>query len=258
MNNIVFRITITTGILLLTIVNFGVCHEFIVKTSGSVSNGIDVVPVEVISAHVFMKSEEIEPLSAVETYVISEGKRQEISLQESPEEQILKGTYSAPSKNHILCGHRKGMIWSKTTQGWKLGSKKDLPGVVTSGLYEKFSKAVIRGNTADSSYMQPVGHLLEIVPLQDLTSIQPGNEVQFKVLYNGQPLATEVYATYDGFSTRSNTYSYYSNSDENGETAVKITSSGTWMVRVQHEIPEVTADYDKKVLRAVFLFEIAG
>jgi uncharacterized GH25 family protein len=259
MENKFFVSMATLLVLIFSSLQTAVSHEFIVKPESFRPSNGEVVAVDVISAHVFMQSEELEPVTAVETYTISGEKRQEIPLEENAGERVLKGKYQSKSGgSHILCGHRKGMIWSKTTQGWKQGSRKNHAGVISSGMYEKFSKAILVGESNDSSYKNVVGHALEIVPVDDLQMIRAGKEIKFKVFYEGQPLATEVYATYDGFSTHPNTYSYFSNSDENGEAAVKITNNGVWMVRVQHELEEPTEDYDKKVLRAVLLFEITG
>ncbi len=234
-------------------------HEFIVKPVSLSGTHDQIIPVNVLSAHVFMESEEMEPLQQVEAYALSSAGRQEIPLVDNETEKTLNGNVAIQAEGtHILCGHRNGMIWSKTTKGWKQESKKNLKGVLSSGKYEKFAKAIITNGKSDSTYRQPVGHKLEIVPLDDPQTTLPGEEMKLQVLYDGKPLATEVYATYDGFSTHPNTYAYYSNSSDDGQVAVKLTQPGVWMVRVQHEITEPTQDYDKEVIRAVLLFGING
>ena len=77
-----------------------------------------------------------------------------------------------------------------------------------------------------------------------------------RVLFKGQPLTTNVFATYDGFSKEENTYAYYTEGRGNGTARVKITQPGLWMVRVQHATRERTEEYDRYVARAVLLFEV--
>lgn len=128
--------------------------------------------------------------------------------------------------------------------------------MLSSGRYEKFSKALISQGNPDENFTKSVGHRLEIIPVDNPQSVKAGSELKLKVLFDGKPLATELYATYDGFSSRSNTYAYFSNSNKEGQGAVKITEPGVWMVRVQHEIDKPTEDFDKEVIRAVLLFGI--
>lgn len=234
-------------------------HEFIVKPVSLSGTHEQTIPFTILSAHVFMESEEMEPLQEVEAYAVSANGRQDIPLVGNEAQKTLNGKIAIKAEGtHILCGHRNGMIWSQTTKGWKQESKKNLTGVLSSGKYEKFAKAIISNGKSNSVYRKPIGHKLEIVPLDDPLKTQPGEEMKLQVLYDGKPLATEVYATYDGFSSHSNTYAYYSNSSDDGQVAVKLTQPGVWMVRVQHEITEPTADYDKEVIRAVLLFGING
>ena len=237
----------------------GAAHEFLVKPSSFKAQSGAVNSVEVLSAHVFMESEEVEPLEYVELYRFDgQGKRVMIPLREVEDKPVLKGEFRDDARASIICGHRKGMLWSKTTQGWKQEGKKNLTGVISSGKYEKFSKALITTSGENMVLRQPVGHRLELIPLDDPSSFQQGGELLFQVLFEGKPLATEVFATYDGFSSQPNTYAYYSNSNSAGQVAVKIGHQGIWMVRVQHEVDSATEDYDKEVLRAVLLFNVAS
>lgn len=234
-------------------------HEFIVKpTSFSLEPGKQI-SVEVLSAHVFMESEEIEPINQVTVHSLAEtGSDTHIPLTEQKDKLVLSGNIPADSKSSIIAGHRKGMIWTKTTKGWEQKSKKDLTGVLSSGKYEKFSKALITAPGNGEMLRKPVGHRLEIIPLTDHLDIHPGDELRCKVVFDGKPLATEIFATFDGFSSQPGTYAYYSKSNDIGEATVKISEQGTWMIRVQHEIDSATEDYDKEVLRAVLLFSIEG
>jgi uncharacterized GH25 family protein len=94
------------------------------------------------------------------------------------------------------------------------------------------------------------------VPLTNPAVVKPGDELTVRVLFKCQPLITNVYATYDGFSKEENTYTYYTEGHKDGTAKEKITQPGIWMVRVQHSAPEHAEDYDRYVVRAVLLFEV--
>lgn len=231
-------------------------HEFIVKPATMSSVGGKQVSISVLSAHVFMESEEVEPIEQVEIYSLG-AKRQDVSLKVNEQEKILEGEVQGEGgASYFICGHRKPMIWTKTTEGWKQESKKNLSGVISSGVYEKFSKAYVSGKKNGEKYKDLVGHRLEIIPMEDPEKLITGEELKVKVVFDGEPIATELYATFDGFSASPGTYAYFSSTDENGVGMIKITSPGTWMVRVEHKIDEPNENYDTHVLRAVFLFGV--
>lgn len=234
-----------------------VAHEFIVKpVQMQVSVG-QKVPFSVISAHVFMVSEEMEPLDQVDLSLVKANEIQKLTLK--PNDMLLTHDGIADLKQegtHILAGHRKGMIWTHTTQGWQQASKKGLQGVLSSGKYEKFCKTLVVAGQSDEGYKKILGHQLEIVPLGDPKQAVIGKDLRFQILFDGKPLSTEVHATYDGFTDAPNTYAYFTEADENGVARVKITHPGTWMVRVQHKLTEPTEDYDQHVLRSVLVFGV--
>lgn len=256
MKKICFVVTLMASLLFSLQIVFA--HEFIVKPERMSQLEGEKVGVSVLSAHVFMQSEEVEPIEQVEVYTLS-SKRHDVSLAINEGEKVLEGEINgSDGTSYFVCGHRKPMIWTKTTEGWKQESKRNLTGVISSGAYEKFSKAFITGKEGSENYKDPVGHRLEIIPAQNPAKLSQGDELQVKVLYDGKPIATDLYATFDGFSASPGTYAYFSATDENGVGTVKITESGTWMVRVEHEIDTSNENYDKQVVRAVFLFGVGS
>jgi uncharacterized GH25 family protein len=56
---------------------------------------------------------------------------------------------------------------------------------------------------ADDGLSSVIGDTLEIVPVTNPATVEPGDEMTVRVLFKGQPLATTVYAIYDGFSLSS-------------------------------------------------------
>ena len=133
------------------------------------------------------------------------------------------------------------MFWTVTTHGGKAVSKKGLTGVIKSGKYEKFSKTLLPVGGKTEGFDRVVGQQLEIMPVTDPATLHPGDEMKVRVLFEGKPLATPIYAGYDGFSKHQNTYAYYTEDcDDDGTASVAITAPGLWMVRVQHKVHEPT------------------
>ena len=249
-------ISILAAVLILTASSVW-AHEFIVKPNQLTVQPGQTLPVNVVSAHVFMVSEEMEPLKQVDLSLINGKSIKPLTLKENNAALTLEGAVAADKPGTaILAGHRKGMIWTQTTTGWQQAAKSQCKGVIQSGNYEKFCKTLISVGKEDQGYDKQVGHALEIVPLSNPAKASLGQDLEFKILFNGQPLSTEVWATYDGFSQVPNTYAYYTECDENGIARVKITQPGVWMVRTQHKIDKPGKDYDSQVIRSVLVFGV--
>lgn len=77
-----------------------------------------------------------------------------------------------------------------------------------------------------------------------------------KKMYWCLPYATTVYATYDGFSSRPNTWAYMTETDENGVAYVKLHHPGIWMIRAENKIDQATEDYNTQVIRSVLVFNV--
>jgi len=232
-------------------------HEFIIKPVKNMARKGETLPFSVLSAHVFMVSEEVEPLANVSVGFVFGKKETPVTLTENATLMTLDGAVSLPDDGTvILSGHRKGMIWTQTTSGWKQAPKNECKGVIGSGKYEKFCKTLVTSDKSDKGYNRVVGHALEIIPVTDPAQASPGDEITVKILYKGKPLATEIFATYDGFSDDPGTYAYYTKSNADGLARVKMTHDGTWMIRVEKKEEAPTPEYDKHVMRAVLVFGV--
>lgn len=231
-------------------------HEFIGKPASMTAAAGSVLPVLGISSHVFMVSEELEEAKDVMMGILSNGKRAEIPLKANDKALAFEGTVTVPTGGtFIVTGVRLPQIWATTPDGSKPATKKT-PGATNARKIEKFSKALVNAKAEDNGFSAIVGDPLEIVPITNPATAKVGDEITVKVIYKGQPLTTNVYATYDGFSKEENTYAYFTEGRADGTAKVKITHPGTWMVRVEHAAAEVTEDYDRYVGRAVLLFEV--
>jgi uncharacterized GH25 family protein len=214
------------------------------------------LPVAGLSSHVFMVSEELEDAKDVKLGVLADGKRSDIPSTANAKTLSYEGTVTAPTPGtFIVTGQRLPQIWASTPNGTKQATKKT-PGATNVRKIEKFSKALVNVSPSDNGFAAVIGDTLEIVPVTNPATVRVGDEIQVKVLFKGQPLTTNVYATYDGFSKEENTYAYFTEGRSDGTAKVKITQPGLWMVRVENATSEVTDDYDRYVGRAVLLFEV--
>lgn len=233
-------------------------HEVIIKPERFTATVGQPLDVRIISTEVFMVGNEIEPVGRIEAFYVQGESSQPVSLTPNEAASSLDATIT-PEKvgMAILAAHRQSIIWTKTGDGWQQGPKSQYPGALKSGNYEKFSKTLIAVDTGEAMHQHVVGHRLELVPLNDPTTLSVGREAVLRVLYDGKPLSAQVLATYDGFSKHPDTYAYATQSTDNGIAHVKLTHAGTWIVRVQHKVPAASDDYDEHIFRAVLAFAIA-
>lgn len=142
-----------------------------------------------------------------------------------------EGTY------RILANVHPGYV-TKTTQGYKLKSKKDLQEVLSCFRYDIRAKAIIIVDGKRENNDSPADDPLVIIPLKNTDQLKEGDLFPLKVIYDGKPLPNaDINATYKGFSDQSNTFAFTTLTDKNGEARVKLSKNGTWLVTATHKVP---------------------
>ena len=132
---------------------------------------------------------------------------------------------------------RKESFYTKTANGHNLQSKKGLKDVIQCSYCGMYAKAVVDVEKGGGKNLtKPVGHTLEIVPLEDPADLREGDYMPVKVLYNNEPLKTELYATYVGFSTE-NAWAYTTKTNKQGMGRIKMLKSGIWLIKAGHTVP---------------------
>lgn len=231
-------------------------HEFLVKPATTTATAGEPVAIAVISSHVFMVGEELENPKDVTVGVVADGRRTDVAVAPNPTTLAFEGVVTAPtSGTFVISGARLAQIWATTPTGVRPATKKT-PGATNAFKMEKFAKTLVNVTQDATGWDAVLGDALEIVPVANPASVRPGGELTVRVLYKGQPLATNVYATYDGFSGEENTYAYFTEGKADGTAKIKLTQPGLWMVRVQHAGAERTEDYDRFMARAVLVFAV--
>lgn len=171
----------------------------------------------------------------------------QLSLRENNILQTLDGSRDASSKGTAsIAGHL--LEPTETVNSQETGRPQKVR-------FEKFSKALIVVDADDENYEKILAHQLEIVPVSNPAAARVGDELAFKILFEGKPLQTYVYATCDGFSRHYNTYAYATESGD-GIAHVKVTRPGVWMVRVEKRTQANAKDYDLLSLKATFVFSV--
>lgn len=114
--------------------------------------------------------------------------------------------------SYLVIAEYKPTFWSKNAMGWKRQSMVDMPDATYCEQTRMYGKNIVNiGHESAQTHIisKPVGHMLEIVPLDNPANIHVGERFKVKVLFKGEPLVNvTLTATFDGFdnSDRSRTH----------------------------------------------------
>ncbi|QEY23176.1 DUF4198 domain-containing protein [Neisseria animalis] len=151
--------------------------------------------------------------------------------------------------SYIVTAEYVPTFWSKNAGGWKRVSMKEMPDATYCEQSAMYGKHIVNvgHESADTAVItRPVGHRLEIVPLDNPANIHVNDRFKVRILLNGEPLPNAtVTATFDGFDTsdRSKTHkteaqAFSDTTDDKGEVAIIPLRQGFWKASVEHK-----ADY---------------
>ncbi|WP_290922850.1 DUF4198 domain-containing protein [Halodesulfovibrio sp.] len=236
-------------------VSLAAAHEFIlVPQQWQAYHDGQKLPFSLASSHSFMHSEELEAAESV----VASYKGNKVSLFANKPYLTWDGSVTLKGgEAAVLSAHRKGEVWSKTTQGWKKGDASTLSGVILSRKYEKFAKSILPVDGKTANFDRKIGHALEIIPIDNPLTARAGDDIRIKVLFNGKTISPEnIFATYKGFSDTENTYAYTTEPYGEGIAKIHLSSSGLWMIRVQHVAEGNGSKYESHVMRATLTFPI--
>ena len=159
---------------------------------------------------------------------------------------------------YLAVAAMKPVFVSKTPEGYKRKSKKELTNAISCRHVEFFTKAIFyAGKPGGSAYNKVLGHVIEMIPQKDPCLLKAGDYLPLKVLFKGKPLTAEsVYATYIGFSTRAE-YPFTAKTDTDGIVNIRITQPGIWWVKIPlKKVREETSECDVDQYAAILTFEV--
>lgn len=138
------------------------------------------------------------------------------------------------------------MYFKKGRVHHKLGSKEGLSEVLLSLYYENYTKALINvGTPTKDAYRTPVGHGIEIIPMENPYLKKTGDTLKLKVLHKGRPASfCNISATYVGFSTAED-YAFSNKTNAKGISSIRLLSPGQWIVRAVVRMPAAEKLRDK-------------
>ena len=134
--------------------------------------------------------------------------------------------------------------WVKTIDGYKDSSKEKIVenDVVEKWWVYRFCKCVARVGKGNGGYSRVLGAKIEIIPLDDPTSIRRGEMLRVKVLFQGKPLPdSPVHSVYGGFKAPSHDDWYYQKvtTDKEGVAEVNIDKKGAWILFADKSIKNI-------------------
>ena len=169
-----------------------------------------------------------------------------VDLKENHSLETLDGVVNVNRKGTaVLVGHIQEPIETVKAEGSNRSLKIKR---------EKFAKGLIGVSGMTTVTKKLLGQKPEILPESNVMKTRVGEEMTFKILLDGKPLKSQVYATYDGFSRA--TFVYATESLDDGIAYVKVTSPGVWMVRVEKCIETNARDFDLLSLKATLVFSV--
>jgi uncharacterized GH25 family protein len=229
----------------------------------------DTALLNVLSTHYFTVGEELESAELNEVYIVKNGQRTgaRLSLEPNDERRWHEARYRLADNTPVIVeGFRKGGFYCIFADGSLAdGTRQEAAAaypektVARAEYFAKFSKLCLNPAAGDSAFSAPLGHELEIIPLDNPARLRAGSvsRAKFRVLYQGRPLANaEVSATYDYYNYKTaNAYAQTMRTNPQGEAIFRIDHGGLWLVRISDTRPSTRgADVDN--LSAVLVFAV--
>lgn len=246
------KATVLAGLLLPVAAS---AHDFLLKPETATVAAGAPLGVQAMLTEVFMKGDVILPADKTVVTVRGGGQSATVPMQPDEGAKALRGTVAAPSGGTILLLAERAGYRSKTPEGNK-PVPKTAPGASDTVRSESFAKALVNLGSGDDGYATVAGTRLEIVPLSDPGKPGADRTTRFKVLFDGKPLATQVIATYDGFSDKEDAVAVTTESGADGTVAVRTDTPGLWLLRAVHRFDEPTELHDRYAAGATLVFAV--
>lgn len=261
--------------MVLVTAGFAFAHETTIipdNTSKDYKSG-DTVTFFGISSHYNLVGEELEGLDAVEMYVYKNGiKGSNLPLTENKDRLWYEGKYTLTDNNLAIAVFRSiGGYTTTFSDGTRVGMDKRRaaaanPGksIVKTNYFSKWGKYYLNPSKADRTFSTPLGHDIEIVPLDNPAGMARDSTIKLRVLYRGKPLPNaEVKATYDYYDYRTIDawVSTGRRTDNNGEISFKLNHPDigkpvVWIFRAR-EVQKVNSqETDEENPAATLLFAV--
>jgi uncharacterized GH25 family protein len=262
------RLSVLLGLGIFLALNLSAHEFYVIPNEVKEYKADDTVQINALSTHYFTVGEELEPVEVNEVYIVKNGTRAGANLPLTANRDRLwyETTYRLTDDTPVIvAGNRIGGYYSIFTDGGyadgnRADAEKANPGktVGTSRYFAKYSKLYLNPQSRDTAFDKPLGHTLEIIPLENPASYRNGSRPRFRVLYNGQPLANaEIFATHDYYNYKAqDTYAQTGKTDAKGEVQFRITNPGLWIVRISDTRKSAHPGTDEDNNAAILVFAV--
>jgi uncharacterized GH25 family protein len=127
---------------------------------------------------------------------------------------------------------------SKTTEGYFYKSKDKLKNVLTSSWSETVAKAIINVGLPEGEVLsKDLVYHYQIVSLENPINLKEGDLLPVKVMLNGRPGRTLVYARYASFSQDKDASAWTCRTDKEGVAKVKLLKKDLWLIKTNDSLP---------------------
>jgi uncharacterized GH25 family protein len=226
-----------------------------------------------ISSHFNLVGEELEGLDAVEMYVYKNGvKGPNLPLTENRDRLVYEGKYTLTDNTPVIAVFRSiGGYTTTFSDGTRVSLNKRAaaqanPGksITRTGYFSKWGKYYLNPSKTDRSFSTPLGHDIEIIPLDNPADMTRNSTMRLRVLYRGKPLPNaEVKASYDYYDYRTMDAwaSTGRKTDANGEISFRLEHPDigkpvVWIFRVRETHNVNTPETDQENPAATLLFTV--
>lgn len=126
--------------------------------------------------------------------------------------------------------------------------------------YSKHVRAIVQvGAERSADYSKPLGYPVEILLEQNPYDLGMGDELSFRVLFNGEPVANQIVrASYEGFhghdASDHHANAYNLRTDEDGRARFLLNNAALWYIALIHmeKIDDEEADYESSWATVTF------
>ncbi len=140
-----------------------------------------------------------------------------------------------------------------------LRKEKNEATVKSREVYAKFAKTYVVAGTSSDNFSKPLGLKIEIVPLADPASLEPGANLPVQLLYKGQPLVDVQMEIATSSDPRKKTVMQIAGrTNSSGKLNIKIPSSGKIRLHAlsMERVNEATHDWESNW--ASLTFEVSS
>ncbi|MDR3123021.1 MAG: DUF4198 domain-containing protein [Treponema sp.] len=225
-----------------------------------------------ISSHYFAVGEELEPPDTVEMHVYKNGvKGANLPLEANRDRVWYEAGYRLTDDAPVIAVFRSiGGFYSIMTDGsYAEGNRPQAaaanPGktVQVSRYFTKWAKLCLNPSKSDKTFSVPLGHDIEIVPLDNPADMRRNSTMKLRVLYKGQPYANaEVKATHDYYDYHAmDAWAKTAKTDGKGEASFRLDHPNLgkavlWGFQVGDTRKSTRPDVDEDNLKAMLLFAV--